>query len=317
MDITDRAPRTWFIPEAGSGTVLALTRAAVKRGDNVVALVSRADDLTNLTDVHHERLRVIAADIGDQVQLQEAATEAVGLFGCINVVANAAFYDLPAPIEEISDIQAVAVFERTVFGTLNVLRATLPALRAQRSGHVLQVTDVQPEACAGRRNAHRHDLCHGGSDRCARRGTGSLGHTRHPGRDPSTTTQVISGTDLTPADSISDYDAKVPPNRIRAHLDCPAPAGPNTRKGCWRSPRDGLDATTMRVPCPMRRRRTCRTVPARPDQLGCVADTAGCALAEKHRSRTAPVKHHRGSHPTISGTAGGVATAAARTSNLK
>ena len=68
MDSTDREPRTWFITDAGSGTALALTRTTVGRGDNVVALVSRADELTSLTDVHHGQLRVIAADIGDQTE---------------------------------------------------------------------------------------------------------------------------------------------------------------------------------------------------------------------------------------------------------
>ena len=50
MDSTDREPRTWFITDAGSGTALALTRTTVGRGDNVVALVGRADELTKLAD---------------------------------------------------------------------------------------------------------------------------------------------------------------------------------------------------------------------------------------------------------------------------
>ncbi|MEA2767914.1 MAG: hypothetical protein QOD93_876 [Acetobacteraceae bacterium] len=58
------------------------------------------------------------------------------------------------------------------------------------------------------------------------------------------------------------------------------------------------DSTPRRCVCPMRRR-TCRTVPARADQLGGVTGTAGCALAEEHPFRRTPVKHHRGSHPTI------------------
>jgi NADP-dependent 3-hydroxy acid dehydrogenase YdfG len=210
MDITDRAPRTWVITEAGSGTALALTRAAVKRGDNVVALVGRADELTNLTDIHHGRLRVIAADIGDQVQLQEAVTEAVGLFGRIDVVANTAFYDLPAAIEEISDIQAQAVFERTVLGTLNVLRATLPVLRAQRSGHVLQASpsySQKPAPGAGMLTATIY-ATEGLIDVLAAE-LAPLGIHVTLVETPPTTTQVISGTDLSPADSISDYDATV------------------------------------------------------------------------------------------------------------
>jgi NADP-dependent 3-hydroxy acid dehydrogenase YdfG len=232
MDITDRAPRTWFIPEAGSGTALALTRAAVKRGDNVVALVGRADELTNLTDIHHGRLRVIAADIGDQVQLQEAVTEAVGLFGCIDVVANAAFYDRPAAIEEISDIQAVAVFERTVFGTLNVLRATLPVLRAQRSGHVLQASPTygqKPAPGAGMLTATIY-ATEGLIDVLAAE-LAPLGIHVTLVETPPTTTQVISATDLTPADSISDYDATVRARNRPARAQSPRTASDNAAVG--------------------------------------------------------------------------------------
>jgi NAD(P)-dependent dehydrogenase (short-subunit alcohol dehydrogenase family) len=232
MDIADRGPRTWFITEAGSGTALALTKAAADRGDNVVALVANADEVTNLADIHHVRLRVITAAIGDQARLREAVSEAVGLFGCIDVVANTAFYDLPAAIEEISDIQAVAVFERTVFGTLNVLRATLPVLRAQRSGHVLQASPTysqKPAPGAGMLTATIY-ATEGLIDVLAAE-LAPLGIHVTLVETPSTTTQVISGTDLTPADSISDYDATVRARNQLARRQPPRAASDNAAVG--------------------------------------------------------------------------------------
>lgn len=41
-------------------------------------------------------------------------------------------------VEEVTDEQARGIFDTNVFGVLNVLRATLPVLRAQGDGHILQ-----------------------------------------------------------------------------------------------------------------------------------------------------------------------------------
>jgi NADP-dependent 3-hydroxy acid dehydrogenase YdfG len=140
MSPTDRACRTWFITEAAAGTARALTEAVAARGDNVVALAADTSTLAALAGVYHGRILLITADIRVQEQLNAAAVEAVDRFGSIDVVANTAFYDLPAAVEEISDAQARAVFEINAFGVLNVLRATLPVLRAQKSGHILQAS---------------------------------------------------------------------------------------------------------------------------------------------------------------------------------
>jgi NADP-dependent 3-hydroxy acid dehydrogenase YdfG len=135
-----RRPRTWFILEADIGIALALSTAAAGRGDNVVALARDIEPLQHLVDAHDRRVRVIAADIRDQSQLQDAVTEAVASFGRIDVVANTTFHDVVGAVEEIDAEQATTVIELNILGFLNVLRAVLPVLRAQRSGHILQAS---------------------------------------------------------------------------------------------------------------------------------------------------------------------------------
>jgi NADP-dependent 3-hydroxy acid dehydrogenase YdfG len=135
-----RRPRTWLIPEADTGIALALSTAAAGRGDNVVALARDIEPLQHLVDAHDRRVRVIAADIRDQTQLQDAVTETVTSFGRIDVVANTTFHDVVGAVEEIDAQQATTVLELNILGFLNVLRAVLPVLRAQRSGHILQAS---------------------------------------------------------------------------------------------------------------------------------------------------------------------------------
>jgi NADP-dependent 3-hydroxy acid dehydrogenase YdfG len=132
------APLTWFITGASSGIGLALAQAAGRRGDNVVALARKPEGLTPLTDELGGRVLTDGVDVTDQGQVQRAVTAAVERFGRIDVVANNAGYGVFGAVEEATDAQARGIFDTNVHGVLNVLRATLPVLRAQGSGHVLQ-----------------------------------------------------------------------------------------------------------------------------------------------------------------------------------
>ena len=81
---------------------------------------------------------VAELDVRREDQAQQAVSEAVAAFGRINVVVNNAGYGLFGPVEKTTDKQARDIFDTNFFGVLNVLRATLPVLRRQRSGHVIQ-----------------------------------------------------------------------------------------------------------------------------------------------------------------------------------
>ncbi|KOV12660.1 cis-2,3-dihydrobiphenyl-2,3-diol dehydrogenase [Streptomyces sp. XY431] len=134
--------RTWLITGATSGIGRELTLQALENGDNVAALARDTSPLDGTAQAHGGRLLLVRTDVRDERAVQGAVDAAVARFGRIDVVANNAGYGLFGAVEEVSDAQARAVFDTNVFGVLNVLRATLPVLRAQRSGHVLQGSSV-------------------------------------------------------------------------------------------------------------------------------------------------------------------------------
>ncbi|WP_230879053.1 SDR family NAD(P)-dependent oxidoreductase [Planomonospora sp. ID67723] len=134
--------RSWFVTGGSSGIGRELTLAALDRGDRVAAVARNVADLAGLAGRFPGRLLVLGLDIRDEAAVRGGVDRAVAEFGRLDVVANNAGYGLFGAVEEASDAQARAVFDTNVFGLLNVLRATLPVLRAQRSGHVLQGSSV-------------------------------------------------------------------------------------------------------------------------------------------------------------------------------
>jgi NAD(P)-dependent dehydrogenase (short-subunit alcohol dehydrogenase family) len=138
--MTTNDTHVWFITGASSGIGRELVRQALAAGERVAAVSRTTTALAELADnsAYADRLLVLAADVRDEDAVSAAAEQAVSRFGRLDVVANNAGYGLFGAVEEASDTEARAIFDTNVFGVLNVLRATLPILRKQQSGHVLQ-----------------------------------------------------------------------------------------------------------------------------------------------------------------------------------
>lgn len=139
---TDR-PATWFVTGASRGLGLELVRQLLGRGDNVAATTRSTERLTGALDgVDTSRLLPLAVDLADESQVTRAVAATTERFGTLDVVVNNAGYGYLAAVEEVSDADARTMFDVQVFGVWNVLRAVLPGFRANRSGHVINVSSI-------------------------------------------------------------------------------------------------------------------------------------------------------------------------------
>ncbi|MEV1206556.1 SDR family NAD(P)-dependent oxidoreductase, partial [Microbispora rosea] len=134
--------RTWLITGASRGLGHALAREVLERGDRLVATARRPELLDDLVRAHGDRARAVALDVTDAAAAQRAVRLAVEEFGSLDVLVNNAGYANSSPIEETSDEDFRAQFETNLFGVVTMTRAALPVLRAQRSGHILQIGSV-------------------------------------------------------------------------------------------------------------------------------------------------------------------------------
>ncbi len=131
----------WFVTGASRGLGAAITREALSRGHQVTATARDADALRRAFAESPDVLPM-AVDVTDERQINAAVEATVERFGRIDVLVNNAGRGQVGAVEEVSDAAARALFELNVFGVLNVLRAVLPTLRAQRSGHVINIGSV-------------------------------------------------------------------------------------------------------------------------------------------------------------------------------
>ncbi len=135
------SPRTWFITGASRGLGRAFAEAALGRGDRVAA-AARTVDRDAFDERYGDRLLALPLDVTDRAAVVAAVDTAVEHFGRLDIVVNNAGTMSMGMIEEFTEEQARAQFEVNVFGALWVGQAVLPHLRAQRSGHIVQISSI-------------------------------------------------------------------------------------------------------------------------------------------------------------------------------
>ncbi|WP_233257254.1 SDR family NAD(P)-dependent oxidoreductase [Promicromonospora sp. AC04] len=125
---------------ASRGLGRAIAEAALQRGDRVAATARDLASLDDLVAEHGDAVVPLRLDVTDPDQAGAAVRAAVERLGRIDVVVNNAGYGLFGYVEEITPEQLREQLEVNLLGVLHVTQAALPVLRAQGSGHVVQVS---------------------------------------------------------------------------------------------------------------------------------------------------------------------------------
>ena len=132
-------PKIWFITGISRGFGRSLTEALVARGDVVIGTTRNG---TAEVPKGKGRLHVLALDVTDGQAVKETVAAAFQLHGRIDVIINNAGYGLLSSVEEATDEEIDHVFAVNFHGTRRVIQAALPKLRAQRSGHIINITSM-------------------------------------------------------------------------------------------------------------------------------------------------------------------------------
>lgn len=156
------ARRVWMVTGTSSGLGAELARAALHAGDVVVATGRRQESVAEALrgevlrsaaspasgaageevagDSLSDRLLVATLDVTKSSDATEVVGAAIKRFGRVDILVNNAGASFKGYFEEMTTEQVDRQLAANLLGPMNVTRAVLPAMRQQRSGHVISIS---------------------------------------------------------------------------------------------------------------------------------------------------------------------------------
>ena len=132
--------KTWLITGCSSGFGEALARHVLASGDRAIITARKRESVEDLARGHAGGAFPLALDVTDLASVSAGVNEAVRWAGRLDVLVNNAGYGVVGAIEELSDDEVRRQFDTNVFGMWSMIRAALPAMRAQRAGHIINIS---------------------------------------------------------------------------------------------------------------------------------------------------------------------------------
>jgi NAD(P)-dependent dehydrogenase (short-subunit alcohol dehydrogenase family) len=134
--------QVWFITGTSTGFGRLLAETLMKRGTRVVATARRVDDIDDFSTRYPGQAVILPLDVTDSDSIQHAHDDALAHMGRVDVLVNNAGYGVTGAIEEVTEDEYMRMFNTNVFGLIELTRAFLPELRAQHSGHIVNVSSI-------------------------------------------------------------------------------------------------------------------------------------------------------------------------------
>ena len=132
--------RNWLITGVSSGFGRELATQLLDRGDTVVGTVRRADSVADLVQKYPDTFHRELLDVTDAAAVRDVVDRSFTSLGRIDVVVSNAGYGLFGAAEELSDEQVSHIIATNLTGSMQLIRASLPHLRAQGGGRIIQIS---------------------------------------------------------------------------------------------------------------------------------------------------------------------------------
>jgi NAD(P)-dependent dehydrogenase (short-subunit alcohol dehydrogenase family) len=129
-----------LITGVSSGFGRELTGQLLARGDRVVGTVRRLDAVADLAERNPETFRAELLDVTDTTAVRDVVDRSFASLGRIDVIVSNAGYGLFGAAEELTDEQVERILDTNLLGSIALIRAALPHLRAQGGGRVIQIS---------------------------------------------------------------------------------------------------------------------------------------------------------------------------------
>lgn len=110
------------------------------RGDRVVGTVRDLGNVVDLTERYPDSFRAELLDVTDVPAIRAVVDRSFAELGRVDVIVSNAGYGLFGAAEELSDDQIDHIIATNLVGSIQLIRAALPHLRAQGGGRIIQLS---------------------------------------------------------------------------------------------------------------------------------------------------------------------------------
>jgi NAD(P)-dependent dehydrogenase (short-subunit alcohol dehydrogenase family) len=133
---------TWLITGCSTGLGRSLADAVIGAGHNAVVAARDAAKVADLVDTAPDRVLAVALDVTKPDQVESAVRQAQERFGDVDVLVNNAGYGYRAAVEEGDDAEVRTLFDTHFFGSVAMIKAVLPSMRARHEGAIVNLSSI-------------------------------------------------------------------------------------------------------------------------------------------------------------------------------
>ena len=135
--------KVWYVTGASKGLGLSLVRKLLHDGYRVAATSRYKNSLAEAIGSYDEKQFLpLEADLTNVASITQSIQQTQQFFGGLDVIVNNAGYGIGGAVEELNSTDIHKCFDVNVFATIHVMQAAMPYLRAQRSGHIINISSI-------------------------------------------------------------------------------------------------------------------------------------------------------------------------------
>ncbi|WP_158795792.1 SDR family oxidoreductase [Pedobacter sp. L105] len=133
--------KVWYITGASKGIGLSLVKQLLEQGYKVAATSRKLHALTAAIGANDNFLP-LEVDLTNDQSVADSFQQTVNTFGKIDVIVNNAGYGMGGALEELTNEEINENFDVNFFAVIRVIQKAMPYLRAQRSGHIINISSI-------------------------------------------------------------------------------------------------------------------------------------------------------------------------------
>jgi NAD(P)-dependent dehydrogenase (short-subunit alcohol dehydrogenase family) len=134
--------KVWLITGCSTGFGRELAKEILKAGYKAGVASRNTDDVKDIIAEYPETAIAVKLDVTKPDEIKAAVKQVKEKFGQIDVLVNNAGIGYFGAIEESEENEVRRMFEINFWGLANITNEVLPLMRAQRSGHIVNIASI-------------------------------------------------------------------------------------------------------------------------------------------------------------------------------